>query len=173
MIILHKSCQHNTNNSNQNSHQADNHHCQPCDTPQTFDNLFCVDCPIDDQHCVNDLQRFPVTTVDPAKEEKEEKEESEIDLAPTTIAVAGHQVNDQHKGKVCCKTLLDSGSTNDAATRNALPKDVWLFDLQTPIIIDTGNGPCACTKCVCLHCDMFPELSLTRKCKWMKCAVNG
>ena len=46
------------------------------------------------------------------------------------------------------------------------------FDLKTPVVMDTGNGPHACTKHVCPHDIVFLELSLTGKCKQMKCAVD-
>ena len=52
------------------------------------------------------------------------------------------------------------------------PKDVELFDLKTPIIMDTGDGPRACTEHVHIKDIMFLELSLTRKHKRMKCAAN-
>ena len=56
------------------------------------------------------------------------------------------------------KTSLDSGSTNSVATRNALPKSVEVFDLKTSVIMDRGNGPHSCTKCVCLHDIMFHHI---------------
>ena len=100
-----------------------------------------------------------------------EKEKEEIDIAPTTLTVA-KQINNTHQGRFHHETLSDSGATNNVITRNVLPKDVELFNVKTPIVMDTGNGPCACTKCVHVNDIMFPELSSIRKCKRKKCTVN-
>ena len=105
------------------------------------------------------------------KQNQPPKKKKKKPKTPNTV-VACRRVDDTHQGKFHCKTLLDSGLTVDMVTTRVLPKDVQSFDLKTPVIMDTGNGPCACTKCVHLQDIVFLELSLTCECKRMKCIVN-
>ena len=93
------------------------------------------------------------------------------DLAPTTVAVC-NQINDAGvKAKYYFKMLFDSGSTDNILTKDALPKNVQLLELANPITMRTAQGTYSCKHYCYLKNVMFPELSLTRRCKAIKCLV--
>ena len=116
---------------------------------------------MDSKHCGNDSQCFPL---------KEELEFNKEDLAPATVTAAG-QIDDGEAGKFHFKTPFDSGSTDNITSWSLSPKNTELFTLENPITVRTADGIYSCAECVHLHKAMFPELSLTQKCKTVQCLV--
>ena len=98
------------------------------------------------------------------------KPDHNVDLAPTTVVVC-NQINDDKKRRIYFKTLLDSGTTDNIVTRTALPTGTELLSLENPITMQTANGSYSCKHYCYLRNAMFPELSLTRRCKAIKCLV--
>ena len=98
------------------------------------------------------------------------KPKSTEDLAPTTVIVC-NQINEGIQNKYFFKTLFDSGSTDNIAKKDSLPKDTVLYTLATPITMRTAQGTYMCKHYCVLKQAMIPELSLTRRCKAIKCLV--
>ena len=92
------------------------------------------------------------------------------DLAPTTVLVC-NQINDGNKQRIYLKTLFDSGTTDNIISKDALPKGVAPLILDVPLTMRTAQGTYSCAHYCYLHNSMFPELSLTRKCKTIKCLI--
>ena len=163
------------NNSNdRNPQQADNYYCSIATdrtTEMDYTDLFHVDCEVDENYFNEDLQRFPtVEEAFNAESENKTQEQSTVDLAPTTVTVC-NQINDGSKRRIYLKTLFDSGSTDNIVSKTTLPKDTGYHRLAVPITMRTAQGSYECTEYCYLNNIMFPELSLTRKCKTIKCLV--
>ena len=165
-----------------------------------YTDLFHVDCDIDDQYFDDDLQRFPTNQtatveyeevfatddnsehglehkhISPAPPvnavgfQRLSKPKQNDDLAPTTVIVC-NQINDGIKTKSFFKTLFDSGSTDNIVIKEALPKNTEFLLLPKAITMNTAQGDYTCKHYCILKNVMFPELSLTRRCKAIKCLV--
>ena len=112
----------------------------------------------------------PAPTADAAGYVRLTKPKQGEDLAPTTVVVC-NQINEGNTKKYYFKTLFDSGSTDDIVTKDSLPADTKLMKLANPITMRTAQGTYVCNDYCILKQAMIPELSLTRRCKAIRCLV--
>ena len=166
-----------------------------------YTDLFHVDCIIEDNFFEDDIQRFPIPSEENTalnyEEQFENKNSTEFkqnvhispappkeavgivrlskpiqneDLAPTTVIVC-NQMNNGIQKKYFFKTLFDSGSTDNIITKDSIPNNVELIVLTNPITMRQAKGMYQCTHECILKNVMIPELSLTRRCKEVRCLV--